>query len=93
MVGSVPRDDDPENDGPGMTEWVAEKLAGAVADVQILNHDRNVIGRKTGRVVQTDLVDGFGVVEDQSKLQELLRGGVGRAKNYGCGLLTVKAIG
>ncbi|MBT2520859.1 type I-E CRISPR-associated protein Cas6/Cse3/CasE [Arthrobacter sp. ISL-28] len=90
---SVPRDDDPDNDGPGMTEWVAERLAGAIGGVEILNHDRNVVGRKTSRVVQTDLVDGFGVVEDPQKLTGLLTAGVGRAKNYGCGLLTIKAIG
>lgn len=90
---SVPRDDDADNDGPAMTEWVTERLAGAIRDVEILNHDRNIVGRKTSRVVQTDLVDGFGVVEDPEKLTELLAAGVGRAKNYGCGLLTVKALG
>ncbi|WP_140416606.1 type I-E CRISPR-associated protein Cas6/Cse3/CasE, partial [Arthrobacter globiformis] len=90
---SVPRDDDGDNDGPAMTEWVAERLAGAIRNVEILNHDRTVVGRKTSRVVQTDLVDGFGVVEDAGKLAELLAAGVGRAKNYGCGLLTVKALG
>lgn len=90
---SVPRDDDADNDGPAMTEWVAERLAGAIQDVEILNHDRSVVGRKTSRVVQTDLVDGFGVVEDAGRLTELLVAGVGRAKNYGCGLLTVKALG
>jgi CRISPR system Cascade subunit CasE len=93
MSGSVPRDDDPENDGPGMTEWVSERLAGAIRDVEILSHDRNVIGRKSGRVVQTDLVDGFGIIEDPEALAELLAFGVGRAKNYGCGLLTIKPIG
>lgn len=93
MAGSVPRDDAPDSDGPGMTEWVAERLAGAIADVEILNHDRRVIGKKTSRVVQTDLIDGFGVVEDRERLAALLASGVGRAKNYGCGLLTIKAIG
>ncbi|MBE4719512.1 hypothetical protein DAD99_15540 [Pseudarthrobacter sp. AB1] len=89
----VPRDDDPANTGPAMTEWLAERLAGGLSEVQILNHDRRVVGRKTGRVVQTDLVDGFAVVENTERLRELLASGVGRAKNYGCGLLTVKAIG
>lgn len=93
MSASVPRDDDPANDGPGMTEWVAERLAGAIKDVEILSHDRRVIGKGTGRVVQTDFVDGYGVVEDREQLAALLASGVGRAKNYGCGLLTVKAIG
>lgn len=93
MAGSVPRDDDPENEGPAMTEWVAQRLAGAIGSVEILNHDRTVIGKKASRVVQTDLIDGFGVVEDPDRLAALLASGVGRAKNYGCGLLTIKAIG
>ena len=88
----VPRDDDPTNTGPAMTEWLAARLAGALSEMQILNHDRRVIGLKSNRIVQTDLVDGFAVVEDADRLGELLSSGVGRAKNYGCGLLTVKAI-
>lgn len=89
----VSRDDDPANTGPAMTEWLAARLAGALGEVQILNHDRRVAGAKTNRVVQTDLVDGFAVVEDTERLREMLSAGVGRAKNYGCGLLTAKAIG
>ena len=89
----VPRDDDPANKGAAMTEWLAARLDRALTDVQILNHDRRVVGSRTARVVQTDLVDGFAVVEDTERLRALLSTGVGRAKNYGCGLLTVKAIG
>lgn len=92
MSGSVPRDDDPANTGPAMTEWVADKLAGAIDAVELLNHDRQVIGNKTSRTVQTDLVDGFGIIEDPEKLTVLLAAGIGRAKNYGCGLLTVKPV-
>jgi CRISPR system Cascade subunit CasE len=92
-VAPVPRDDAPVEGFDSMTEWTAGKLAGALRDVELINHDRNVTGVRTGRTVQTDLVDGFGVVEDPSALQTVMAVGVGRAKNYGCGLLTVKAIG
>ncbi|MDO5752437.1 type I-E CRISPR-associated protein Cas6/Cse3/CasE [Arthrobacter sp.] len=92
MSGSVPRDDDPTNTGPAMTEWVADKVTDAIGAVELLNHDRHVIGNKAGRTVQTDLVDGFGVIEDPEKLAVLLAAGIGRAKNYGCGLLTVKPV-
>lgn len=92
-VVPVPRDDAPVEGFDGMTEWVAGKLAGALRDVELINHDRRVLGSRSGRAVQTDLVDGFGIVEDAGELEALLAGGIGRAKNYGCGLLTVKAIG
>lgn len=92
-IRPVPRDDAPEEGFDGMTEWVSAKLAGALRDVELLNHDRTVTGKKSAHMVQTDLVDGFGVVEDAARLHELLRDGVGRAKNYGCGLLTVKTVG
>lgn len=92
-VAPVPRDDAPVEGFDSMTDWVAGKLAGALRDVELINHDRNVLGVRTGRAVQTDLVDGFGIVEDPSLLQAAMAAGIGRAKNYGCGLLTVKAIG
>lgn len=92
-VVPVPRDDTPVEGFDGMSEWVAGKLAGALCEVDLISHDRSVLGRRSGRPVQTDLVDGFGVVEDPGHLQTLLAAGIGRAKNYGCGLLTVKSIG
>ncbi|WP_284750807.1 type I-E CRISPR-associated protein Cas6/Cse3/CasE [Arthrobacter sp. efr-133-R2A-120] len=92
-VVPVPRDDAPVEGYDTMTDWVSGKLAGVLRDVDLINHDRNVLGDRTGRPVQTDLVDGFGIVEDPAQLATLMVGGVGRAKNYGCGLLTVKAIG
>lgn len=92
-VSPVPRDDAPVEGFDSMTDWVANKLAGALSDVELINHDRSVLGVRTGRAVQTDLVDGFGIVEDAAQLAALMSSGIGRAKNYGCGLLTVKAIG
>ncbi|UWE74467.1 type I-E CRISPR-associated protein Cas6/Cse3/CasE [Corynebacterium diphtheriae bv. gravis] len=42
--------------------------------------------------IQIDTVDGFGIVEDPELLNELILHGVGRAKAYGCGLLSVSEI-
>lgn len=92
-VAPVPRDDSPVEGFDGMTEWTSRKLAGAIHQIELINHDRNVLGARSGRPVQTDLIDGFGIVEDTDQLATVLSAGVGRAKNYGCGLLTVKAIG
>lgn len=91
-VSPVPRDDEPVEGFDSMTDWVANKLTGALTDVELINHDRNVLGARTNMAVQADHVDGFGIVEDAERLAALLASGVGRAKNYGCGLLTVKAI-
>lgn len=88
----VPRDDDPNATGSTMTDWLSERFRGALSDCEILNHDRTVTGKQTTRIVQVDLIDGFGRVEDPARLSELLRHGVGRAKSYGCGLLTLRPI-
>lgn len=91
-IRPVPRDDAPQEGFDGMTEWVSERMRGALLDVELLNHDRTVIGGGTEMPLQVDLVDGFGVIEDSAALAALLSAGVGRAKNYGCGLLTVKPV-
>jgi CRISPR system Cascade subunit CasE len=72
-------------------EWVAEKLNGAIRDVTILNHLRSIVdsGRSS---LQVDLIDGAGSVTDQHALSELIHGGVGRGKAYGCGLLLVAEL-
>ena len=82
-----------------MDEWTAEKLAPALADVTVLNHVREVVGAdRRGRapgarkVIQVDTVDGVATVADPEALQRMLVDGVGRARAYGCGLLTVKRI-
>ena len=42
--------------------------------------------------MQVDVVDGVATVADTGHLAELLVGGVGRGKAYGCALLTVAPI-
>ncbi len=92
VVSPVPRDDDPDAQGDTISVWLTARLSGAIRDLELFNHVRNVVGKKTNRTIQTDLIDGFAFVEDAVALQQLLKDGVGRAKSYGCGLLTVKAI-
>lgn len=81
-----------------ISEWLGERLSGALKDIHINNHIREVLGtdrrgRSSGsKVVQIDTIDGVAIVEDEEVLREKLIKGVGRAKSYGCGLLTVKEI-
>jgi len=74
-------------------------FAGALTDVTILASTRTVYGvdRKglktgMGAALQVDTADGVGTVHDPDRLLELVVDGVGRAKAYGCGLLTVIPI-
>ena len=81
-----------------MTSWLQEKLSPALSEVSILNHQREVIGvsrngeRVSQRTVQIDTVDGFAVVADPQALQNMITSGIGRAKSYGCGLLSVAEV-
>lgn len=84
---------------PGMTEWLSQKLSPALAGIELLNHQRQVLGtdrrgakRGSDFAVQVDTVDGFAQVADPVHLQELLLKGVGRAKSYGCGLLSIRVL-
>ncbi|MDO4665074.1 MAG: type I-E CRISPR-associated protein Cas6/Cse3/CasE [Actinomycetaceae bacterium] len=77
--------------GMGIDEWVAQKLASALDNVTVLNHNREVITEKQGgKTIQVDVVDGIAEIADPALLESLMKKGVGRAKAYGCGLLTVK---
>lgn len=81
-----------------MTPWLERKFSGAITHVEILNHQREVLGvdrhgnKKSGMTIQVDTVDGVGVVNDPNTLIELISYGVGRAKAYGCGLLSVRPL-
>lgn len=100
-VTQIPFDGDAEADDrlPRMSEWLAAKLSPALGEVTILNHQRQVLGaNRVGRsqsspfAVQVDKVDGFARVENPTHLEELLLKGVGRAKSYGCGLLSIRPL-
>ncbi len=84
---------------PRMTEWLAQKLSPALDEVTIMNHQRQALGAdRQGKskdspfVVQVDLIDGFAQVKDPEHLEHLLLNGVGRAKSYGCGLLSIRRL-
>ena len=86
----------PENQVDG---WLMNKLTGALTDVTVLSSTRSVYGTDRNGLqkgslaaLQVDTIDGVGTVRDPDRLLELVVGGVGRAKAYGCGLLTVSPI-
>lgn len=100
-VTPIPFDGDAEADErlPRMSEWLADKLSPALGEVTIMNHQRQALGTdRFGRsqvspfVVQVDTIDGFARVEDTAHLEYLLLKGVGRAKSYGCGLLSIRPL-
>ena len=100
--GVIPIAFDQEEHGdevPGITEWLSQKLSPALTGIELLNHQRQVLGtdrrgakRGSDFAVQVDTVDGFAQVADPVHLQELLLKGVGRAKSYGCGLLSIRVL-
>ncbi|WP_216395743.1 type I-E CRISPR-associated protein Cas6/Cse3/CasE [Arcanobacterium phocae] len=81
-----------------MTPWLSNKLKKALHDVTIINHQRELLGvDRNGKstasmTVQVDTVDAVATVTDGTELNDLIFHGVGRAKAYGCGLLTVQAL-
>ncbi|MDR6939703.1 type I-E CRISPR-associated protein Cas6/Cse3/CasE [Arcanobacterium hippocoleae] len=89
---------DEANTYSSMTPWLQQKLAPALSEVTITNHRRELLGAdRTGRTanaftVQVDTVAGVAVVANEDALNALMLNGVGRAKSYGCGLITVQAI-
>lgn len=97
----VPFDDEAQETDRrlSMTGWLQQKLSPALEDLEILNHQRAVLGadrlgRRTANTptIQVDTVDGFARINDTELLQQLLFHGVGRAKSYGCGLLSIREL-
>ena len=80
-------------------QWLVGKLTGALTEVMILACTRSVYGTdrkglKKGSLsaLQVDTIDGVATVDDPDRLMDMVVDGVGRAKAYGCGLLTVSPI-
>lgn len=77
-----------------MPAWLAQKLHGALILDTITNqarsattsrrHDRHAAPPR----VIVDTVDAIGTVTDPAQFARLRAEGIGRAKSYGCGLLT-----
>lgn len=71
-----------------LLEFLTAKLEPAIVDIRL--HETNI------EVCRVDTVplhmvsyDGFGTVGDTDLLRSLIRDGVGRARAYGCGLLSI----
>ena len=100
IVEAIPvrADNYSENSNYGdLNYWLQQKLSPGISDVSILNHQREVLHsskdlKSKGKTIQIDLIDGVGIIEEVSALENMLNKGVGRAKAYGCGLLTIKVL-
>ncbi|MFW0110220.1 type I-E CRISPR-associated protein Cas6/Cse3/CasE [Rothia sp. P13129] len=95
-VSPVPFDGESQENPLSFTHWLEQRLSGALKDISVMNHQRQVLGtdhtgKKQGDLtVQIDTVDGFAYVDSPSVLEQALLNGVGRAKSYGCGMLSIK---
>ena len=73
---------------------VAYKLSTALQGIEFLNHNRQVLqvpkASRASRALQIDTFDCMGVVTDGQALERIMHAGIGRAKAYGCGLLTAR---
>lgn len=75
-----------------VSQWLSERFAGALSEVQPLTHVNEVgfiLQGKTRVPLQVDSLDGVAVIADPAALNTLIHAGVGRAKAFGCGLLSV----
>lgn len=73
-------------------DWLATRTKGAFDELTIVNHFRDNTGTGKHKVI-VDTIDAVATVGDPTALDELRRNGIGRAKAYGCGLLTVHRAG
>lgn len=95
VVSAVPKDSFDEELADTITGFVERKFEGAMNHISVNDHHREILAEKgngQGVTVQVDTINGVAYVQDPAKLAELLSAGVGRAKAYGCGLLTVMPI-
>lgn len=71
-----------------LSQWTIDRLTPSLRHVELL--DARLVTRSAGPVpIVVARVTGIGVVGQPDGLIRLLRSGVGRAKAYGCGLLSV----
>lgn len=76
-------------------EWVTGRLGDALAVDEILNHTRDVYTVRRGKgshKLVVDSFDGVATVTDPEAFDVLRLAGVGRAKAFGCGLLTAQVV-
>ena len=77
--------------------WLANRLSGGLGQLEIIDvsseEPRRNHGNKPNPSVPLAQFDGVGTVDNPDRLRDLLTAGVGRNRNYGAGLLTIKPIG
>lgn len=75
-------------------DWAITKLTPAMTDIDIVNYRRETRGTRNTApgLITIDTIDGTATIADPDHLNQLRALGVGRAKNYGCGLLTTQNI-
>ena len=93
---SIPLDGEESQLGvPSLSEWLSAKLAPALTNTEIIDARREILTTGSGknkRAVQIDTINGVATVGDSEALLTAQTNGVGRAKSYGCGLLSVQAL-
>ncbi|MDK6907080.1 type I-E CRISPR-associated protein Cas6/Cse3/CasE [Actinotignum sp. GS-2025e] len=94
---SIPLDgEEPAPGIPSLSEWLSAKLSPALTNTEIIDARREVLttgsGKDKQRAVQIDTINGVATVGDSGALLTAQTNGVGRAKSYGCGLLSIQAL-
>ena len=71
--------------------WVAAAMGGALSDVRL---DEIELGQERQRSasIATSMIDARASVVDPAALVALVGSGIGRAKAFGCGLISVRAL-
>ena len=68
--------------------WLATRLGDSLTDLTILDHRRDTYKRR-GHTLTIDTIDGAARVTNPDALHHHRLHGIGRAKTYGAGLLTI----
>ncbi len=72
--------------------WGLKRLAGAgLGGVHLAGRPKTELGHAK-RALWTAQYDGIGTITDPERLREAVLNGVGRAKAYGCGLLSLAVV-
>lgn len=72
-----------------MPTWLTAKMSDAVTDLEVVSHFRDETGHGPQKVI-IDTLDCIATVANTHTLGALRQQGIGRAKAYGCGLLTAQ---
>lgn len=72
--------------------WMVGKLDRTLEDVEVVNHFRDTLSSGPQKLV-VDTFDLLATVADKPGFHRLRVEGIGRAKAYGCGLVTARRLG